>query len=116
MERAAGLGLILLAFVIMGLGLWQVGGPQQARIEARDQQRLEDLRAYADHLNCMILQARDPQVTCWGSPMPSDRFTLMPFERQADRVCATFETESARNSAEGSPHPPVTEGCIQLQR
>jgi hypothetical protein len=116
MDRTAGLGLVVFALAVMGLGLWQVGGPEQARTEARDQQRLEDLRAYADHLTCTAQRALDPQMTCWGPPMASDRFTLVPFELHEDRVCATFETESVRNSLEGHLTPPVTEGCILFRR
>ncbi len=91
MGRWAGAALIVLTLAMIGAGLWQVGGPEQARAEQRDDLRRQDLRALAGHLSCVARRDAGADVTCDAMPRQVDRFTDVPYTIEEKRVCAVLE-------------------------
>lgn len=91
MRSLLGQMLVPFSVVMIGAGLWQVGGPEQARMEQRDMIRMQDVRALVNHKRCQALTDRGPGHDCGPIPRTVDRFTQVPYEIGADRVCATFE-------------------------
>jgi hypothetical protein len=110
MQRLLSRLLVPFTVVLIGLGLWQVGGPDQARIEQRDDRRLNDLRALASHLVC--LERAQTADDCGIRPRDTDRFTGEPFAIREEAVCAHFEQPDrlqARYPEE------LTDGCVRLR-
>ena len=83
--------LVPFTFAMIALGLWQVGGPEQARIEQRDEQRMTDLLALAAFLKCDALPEIEMRNACGPRPIDTDRFTGAPFKITDTTVCASFE-------------------------
>lgn len=83
--------LVPFTIVMIALGLWQVGGPQQARMEQRDAQRMNDLLALAAFLECDTAADEENRKTCGPRPRDTDRFTGAPFDITDTRLCASFE-------------------------
>ncbi|MCL1627681.1 MULTISPECIES: hypothetical protein [Roseinatronobacter] len=104
---------LLLPFTVLmiGLGLWQVGGPEQARSEQRDAQRLNDLRALAAYLTCEKMRKGGADFICGTYPRDTDRFTQQPFTVTQTQVCAEFEQSD--RTAHRFPDE-VENGCIRL--
>lgn len=84
--------LVPFTLVVLALGLWQVGGPEQARMERRDEQRMADLFALVTFLDCKALPDGKPQKSCGTKPSDTDRFTGLRFDISDTKVCADFET------------------------
>ena len=114
MQRVAGFGLVALAVGMVALGLVQVGGPETARREARDEQRLQDLIGYANHLSCTRAQAQDAERFCGAVPIASDRFTKVPFDIQGNLVCATFETALDEDQVAQRFGVSFKDGCLSF--
>lgn len=104
--------LIPLALLIIAAGLWQVGGPEQARMEQRDDMRSGDLRALANFLDCLQQAGPEIEQQCGTRPSGIDRFTGEPFSQVNGRVCASFE-QPDRVAALGDPR--FLDGCILLE-
>lgn len=109
MQRVSAALLAILALGAVVLGLWQTGGPEQARAERRDDMRKQDLRALASHKAC--LRRADPNVNCGDIPQQTDRFTDIPYRIEADRVCATFERPDRLPDYPGSR---FKDGCLSF--
>ncbi|MCC5963280.1 MAG: hypothetical protein JJU09_09135 [Rhodobacteraceae bacterium] len=98
--RAAGIALVALAVVAVALGLWTIGGPEQARSENRDAQRMSDLHAMARHVRCLDDQGLDLTAESPLCPLPearSDPKTGAPYDISTPQdgivtICAAFET------------------------
>lgn len=50
----------VLIAIVAGVALWQVGGPGEARREARDERRHADLQAVAEAIACHVAQGAEP--------------------------------------------------------
>jgi len=83
--------LVPFALAVIALGLWQVGGPEQSRMEQRDEQRMADVLALVTFLDCKALPDDKPQIPCGARPSDTDRFTGLRFEISDTKVCADFE-------------------------
>ena len=100
--RTASLALIAVAAGVIGLGVWTVGGPGQARAERRDQERMADLSTLARHQACLQRQGLEPDDRsdrCPGGAPRTDPLSGDPYQVEtADglRVCARFETPLPR--------------------
>lgn len=108
MQKLAGLMLVGLSAAAIGLGLWQVGGPEQARAERRDEMRLADLRAHMAYRRCMT----EGEAPCGEPPPLLDAFTGAPYRLEVSRVCADFERpdrlpEYTRDA--------LSDGCLTLR-
>ncbi len=103
--RLASLALIALAAGAIALGVWTVGGPEQARAERRDQQRMNDLHSLAHHLACLHRQGLESDARSEACPEAArrpDPLTGAPYRAEAAsaafvRVCADFETRMPRH-------------------
>lgn len=91
MPRVLSRLLVPFTVLMIGLGMWQVGGPEQARIEHRDEQRMRDLRALAVYLGCKKGRTTGVDYDCGPRPRDTDRFTQAPFTVSQTQVCAQFE-------------------------
>lgn len=91
MSRILSRLLVPFAVLMIGLGLWQVGGPEQARSEQRDAQRLNDLRDLAAYLTCEKRREGGADLVCGTRPRDTDRFIEQPFTVTQTQVCAEFE-------------------------
>jgi len=113
-KPASSLGAILLAVLAVlaiGLGLWVTGGPQQGRMEQRDETRLEDLFRLSAHVICLAQDAGDTlpasldaTATCPDSGNRDDPLTGAPYayevlNARSFRLCAAFETDLPQMSA-----------------
>jgi hypothetical protein len=107
-------GLVALALGMVALGLVQVGGPETARQETRDEQRLQDLIGYANHLSCVRAQKQDPERFCGVTPIASDRFTNVPFEIRGNLVCAAFESGLDDDQVAQRFGVSFSEGCVSF--
>lgn len=114
MQRLAGLGLVALALLLVLLGLWQVGGPETARRELRDDQRLQDLIDFARHLSCTSAQADAAEQFCGAAPRDRDRYTQQPFQVRGDQVCAVFETALTPEQVEHRFGVRFDAGCVAV--
>lgn len=103
--------LVPVAIIMIALGLWQVGGPEQARREYRDDQRVADLHAMAAHLSCLSRNRDDGDLRCANPPTGRDRFTDQPFTITEDRVCAQFEQPDRIASLH---YGRIVAGCLKL--
>ncbi|NBB98419.1 MAG: hypothetical protein GVY34_09670 [Alphaproteobacteria bacterium] len=103
--------LVPFTVLMVGLGLWQVGGPEQARIEQRDSQRMRDLQDLAAYLTCENGRKDGADYPCGQRPRDTDRFTQAPFTVTRTQVCAQFEDPDhiARRYSER-----LQNGCLQL--
>lgn len=118
--RIAGMALVALSGAAIALGLWTIGGPEQARREQRDAQRLTDLRMMARHYRCLNEHS---QVTGAATPLcplsetPTDplngaAYTITQSDERLVQICAEFETTlSARGISDS--FDPVT-GCLTI--
>jgi len=103
------IGALVVAAVVAGL--FVVGGPEDGRMEARDQKRMEDLRALSDFIRC-VAHANDRQLPVELTPNPGCSQTVRfqdPFSEKAYtytktssdtyQVCATFEKPALLSGA-----------------
>ncbi|MCC5988913.1 MAG: hypothetical protein JJT95_14630 [Pararhodobacter sp.] len=120
--RFASLALIGLAVVMIALGVWTVGGPEQARAERRDQQRMNDLSSLAHHLACLHRQGLEPDgraAACPEAARRTDPLTGEPYRvdevsEEFVRVCARFETRLSRHWWVGREDFDTETGCLVL--
>jgi len=106
----------------LAAGFWLIGGPQAARMENRDEKRMQDLRALQAHVTCLananaqtLPQALTGSEGCLA-PRLKDRFTDAPYRyaRLSDSafdLCAAFELpERVRHS----PQLNTDTGCLRF--
>lgn len=117
----ATMALVAVAAIAVGAGLALTGGPGQARMERRDQQRENDLGTLAGLVDCLAATNRGqlpdrlaatPQCD-WKSAL-DDPYTGRPYRYErigprSYRLCADFETPPP--VARG-PWGRDAEGCI----
>ncbi|MCC1481035.1 hypothetical protein [Roseibaca sp. Y0-43] len=103
--------LVPFTVLMIALGLWQVGGPEQARLEERDAQRMNDLQSLAFYLGCEQRRAAGAETDCGPRPRDTDRFTGQPFTVTQTQACAQFEQPD--RMAERFPDL-LDNGCIRL--
>ncbi|SUZ31140.1 hypothetical protein ROE7235_00875 [Roseibaca ekhonensis] len=102
--------LVPFTLLMIAAGLWQVGGPGQARMEQRDDRRMQDLQNLAAYLICDAREA--PQAHCGTQPRQTDRFTQEPFTISETQVCANFEQPERIAELFGAQ---VSNGCLALK-
>ena len=116
--RAAGIALVALAVVAVALGLWTIGGPEQARSENRDAQRMSDLHAMARHVRCLDANGLDPRAESPLCPLPEarrDPQTDAPYHISTPEdgivtICAAFETAQSTRA----PGFDADTGCLSI--
>lgn len=118
--RLAAVGLVVLAALAIGLGLWVTGGAEQARRDTRDAQRMADLRALAMHMRCLdqhglTIPAQSP--FCPQNPTRHDPLTGAPYEVTRPspwilRLCAQFENDPPHQHAAAGFDPET--GCLTI--
>lgn len=110
LQGRASVALAVLAVVAIVLGLILGGGPLQARMERRDETRLDDLMRLSSHIDCLAIKA-DAVVmptdfaTTDGCPGPvrmADPYTdapyrIEPLAENRYRLCADFELSDDEN-------------------
>lgn len=102
--RFASLALIVLTIGAIGLALWTIGGPGQARAERRDQVRMNDLQSLAQHFICLNRAGIGPDGqsdACPEAARRTDPLTHEPYRvtevsDTAIRLCAAFETPTTQ--------------------
>ena len=72
MTRVAALLALACALAVLA-GLWTIGGPEQARSERRDSQRLRDIIALAHHAACLKGHAQPVDGAHPDCPAPERR-------------------------------------------
>ena len=115
--------LAVVAAALVGAGLLLSGGPDQARKERRDRQRLDDLVALEPLVDCLANANRGqlpdrlaPGPQCnWPAGL-EDPFTGQPYRYartgpRSYRLCAGFETPPPDGDRFG-PFMRDAEGCI----
>ncbi len=120
--RSARVALIGLAAGMIGLGLWTVGGPEQARAERRDQMRRTDLHSLARHLACLHREGLEPDArtpACPETARRTDPLTGAPYRVEAlsaqlVHVCAEFETGLPRQGWGPRDDFDPDTGCLVL--
>lgn len=118
--RMASLALIGLAVAMIALGIWTVGGPEQARAERRDQQRMSDLNSLAHHLACLHRQGLEPDDRAEACPEAARRtdprtdepYRVDAISEEVVRVCARFETRLSRQWWAGREDFDAETGCL----
>ncbi len=118
--RLAVVGLVVLAALAIGLGLWVTGGAEQARRDTRDAQRMADLRALATHMRCLDkhgLAIPSQSPLCPEDPTREDPLTGAPYEITQPsawtlRLCASFENDPPRHHAAVGFDPET--GCLTI--
>lgn len=122
MMRIASLTLIGLAVVLVAIGVWTVGGPEQARAERRDQTRMSDLNSLAHHLACLHRQGLAPDDRSEACPEGGHRmdprtgelYRIEAVTADLIRVCAQFETRLARQWQVGRNDFDTETGCLAV--
>lgn len=115
--------LAFAAVALVGAGLLLSGGPDQARKERRDRQRLDDLVALKALVDCLANANRgqlpdrlaDSTQCSWPARL-DDPFTGQPYRYaptgpRSYRLCAGFETPPPGGERFG-PFMRDAEGCI----
>lgn len=115
--------LAVVAALLVGAGLWLGGGPDQARKERRDRQRLDDLTVLQALVGCLARANHDqlperltPSPQCnWPAEL-KDPFTGQPYRYAVTgpnsyRLCADFETPAPAEGRSG-PFTRDKDGCI----
>lgn len=110
MTRIASKLLVPFTLLMIAAGLWQVGGPGQARMEQRDDRRMQDLQNLAAYLICDARE--DAAGHCGTPPRQTDRFTQEPFTISETRICANFEQPERISELFGAQ---VSNGCLTLK-
>jgi len=118
--RLAVIGLVTLAALAIGLGLWITGGAEQARRDARDDQRISDLRTLALHLRCLDKQglaitAHSPRCqppAPRNDPLTGEAYEVTRPAPSTLRLCARFENDPPRQSAVSGFNPET--GCLTI--
>lgn len=111
--------LALVAAAILG-GFFIAGGPQQGRMEMRDQARRSELIELRDHIGCMTRDtgALPSEITktpaCPGDFSLNDPFTDDPYQyeildNKTYRLCARMELENTMPRYGG---PEFVDGCL----
>jgi hypothetical protein len=124
-ETFARIALGALAAGLVVAGLLAVGGPGTARVERRDDVRLDDIQRLADYVRCVadtqdrtLPEALRPVETCQGGQRFEDPFSGTPYRYEkitetAFRLCAGFEDIAGINDVRRSGLDPAT-GCLQV--
>ena len=122
--RAPAIALIVLSLGVVVGAVATIGGPEQARAERRDAQRMTDLNALGRHLNCLLdqgLALDDPSDVCPQPPRVTDPKTDMPYQitRTAPdiaRVCAEFERPARTDAFAYRADFDRDTGCLIVRR
>lgn len=122
--RAPALALILLCFGVVVAAVATIGGPEQARAERRDAQRMTDLNALGRHLNCLLdqgLALDDSSDVCPPPPRVVDPKTEIPYQItqiSADiaRACAEFERPARTDAFAYRADFDRDAGCLIVRR
>ncbi|CUX83672.1 MAG: hypothetical protein HLUCCA05_05400 [Roseibaca calidilacus] len=104
--------LVPFTLVVIALGLWQVGGPEQARRDYRDDQRASDLYSLAAHIRCERSQQAQAELPCGTAPRDRDRFTNAPYRITPDEICAQFENPVRIASLHNGD---IVAGCLSIR-
>jgi len=118
--RIASLALIGLAAAMIAFGVWTVGGPEQARAERRDQQRMNDLNSLAHHLACLHRHGLEPddrseacpEAARRPDPRTGESYRVDAVSEDFVRVCARFETRLSRHWWAGRDDFDTETGCL----
>lgn len=115
--------LVIVAVAAVVGGLYATGGPQAARVLKRDVQRLDDLLAIKERIDCLayaldegVPETFDHNDLCdWEVPL-ADPFTGSPYvyEKLTDtayKLCAEFENPE-RLIQQYGPNLSIETGCI----
>lgn len=127
-KRVAGLGLLVLAAVMVVAALFMVGGPMAARAQNRDAARVEDLRNIWWQLRCqarnggeILPDAPAALAGCGDPPRLIDPETGQAYRYErlgphAARLCAPIEGDSKRLADAVRPGIVVPEeaGCFDF--
>lgn len=122
--RSASLALIGLTVGLIVLGLLTIGGPEQARAEQRDQERMNDLQSLAQHLICLNrqgLEADDRSEACPEAarglydPLTGDHYRVDAVSEGFVRVCARFETKFVGRWLVNSNDFDIDTGCLTVR-
>jgi hypothetical protein len=105
----------------LAAGFWLIGGPEAARMENRDQNRMSDLHSLQDHVTCLartkgkvLPQVLDETRDC-PAPRLTGRLTDDPYRyarlsETAYEICADFELPDRLRP---SPRFDVETGCLR---
>jgi hypothetical protein len=122
--RSASLALIGLTVGLIVLALWTIGGPEQARAERRDQERMNDLHSLAQHLICLNRQGLEPgdrSEACPDAarrpndPLADDPYRVEAVSEEFVRVCANFETGLTGHWWGNSNDFDLETGCLTVR-
>lgn len=103
LEQIAIRALAGLAVVLVGIGLYQVGSPDQARMDRLDEERVRDVKALSSCISEMsderysaLPSVLTEPLFCGRTKATVDRVTGEPFrferlEGREFKVCATME-------------------------
>jgi hypothetical protein len=126
-DRIAQAGLALLAALLIGAGLMAVGGPEEARRQRRDDDRLStiiQLSGCFSRLDRAEFDALPPQVTArtpcvselgWSDPQTSEPYRFQRGEGDSFSVCATFEKPDSLRRFTGDREVNPATGCVSGQ-
>ena len=122
--RASALALILLSLAVVVAAVVTIGGPEQARAERRDAQRMSDLNALGRHLTCLLDQGLAPDDISDICPQPArltDPKTDMPYQiiqisAATARVCAEFERPAGTDAFAYRADFDRDTGCLIVRR
>jgi len=122
--RAPALVLVLFSLAVVVGAVVTIGGPEQARAERRDAQRMTDLNALGRHVTCLLDQELDLDDTsdiCPPPPRVTDPKTDTPYQitRTAPdivRVCAEFERPTHTDTLAYRADFDRDAGCLILRR
>ncbi len=122
--RAPALALVALSVAVVIGAVMTIGGPEQARAERRDAQRMSDLNALGRHLTCLLdrgLALDDTSDACTPPPPLTDPKTGAPYQvtRTAPdivRACAEFERPARSDALAYRADFDRDAGCLILRR
>ena len=122
--RRPALALALLSLAVIVAAVLTIGGPEQARAERRDAQRMTDLHTLGRHLTCLLdqeLELGDTSDTCPPPPQVADPKTSDPYQITRTshvifRVCANFERPTHAETLTYRADFDREAGCLVLRR
>lgn len=122
--RAPALALVIFSLAVVLAAVATIGGPEQARAERRDAQRMSDLHSLGRHVSCLLDQALeldDTSDTCPPPPRVTDPQTGAPYQviRTAPdvvRLCAEFERPTGSDNLAYRADFDRDAGCLILRR
>ena len=124
-DRIAVAGVTGLAVLLVVAALWQVGGPQAGRMEARDDTRFSDLLSLTSLVTCKattegnaLPQDLTESASCRYDVRLNDPYTDAPYryeivDTEEYRICADFERPERLTGRAQSFD--AEEGCLYQQ-